>query len=90
MPQNYFEGFFDFLIRDHPINKFNGGRNILRLFDILPNFHSPQVKRSVVISNKNCHIQVVSQVTERRKTCACDLGRLENFRKILTLCSIMA
>ena len=38
MPQIYFEGFFDVLIRGHPISKFNGGHNILRLFDILPNF----------------------------------------------------
>ena len=32
---------------------YNHGHNILRLFDVLPNFHSSQVKRSAIISNKH-------------------------------------
>ena len=32
---------------------YNDGHNILRLYDTLPNFLSPQVKRSVIISNKD-------------------------------------
>ena len=35
------------------INKDNPGHNILRLFNVLPIFFSPQVKRSVIISNKH-------------------------------------
>ena len=31
----------------------NHGLNILRLFDVLPNLASPQVKRSAIISNKH-------------------------------------
>ena len=31
----------------------NHGHNIFRLFYILPNFLSPQVKRTVIISNKD-------------------------------------
>ena len=32
---------------------YNHGRNILRLFDTLQSFFSPQVKRGVIISNKH-------------------------------------
>ena len=31
----------------------NHGHNVLRLFDVLPNFLSPQVKRRVIISYKD-------------------------------------
>ena len=31
---------------------YNHGNNIVGLFDVLPNFLSPQVKRSGIISNK--------------------------------------
>ena len=30
----------------------NHGDNILRLFDVLPNFFSPQVKQNVITSHK--------------------------------------
>ena len=32
---------------------YNYGHSILRLFDILPNVLSPQMERSVIISNKH-------------------------------------
>ena len=33
--------------------RYNHGHNILKLFVVLPNFLSPQVKRSAIISNKH-------------------------------------
>ena len=41
---------------------------------------SPQVKRSLIISNKLVYIRVASRVTERLKTQ--DVRKLENFTKI--------
>ena len=36
------------------IGTYNLGHNIVRLFDVLPNFlFSPQVKRTVTVSNKH-------------------------------------
>ena len=35
------------------IHTHNHGQNILRLFDVLPNFLSPRVKRRVIISYKD-------------------------------------
>ena len=47
---------------------YNLGHNILRLFDILPNFLLPQVKRIVIISNNHgIYIRVALGVAEQLK-----------------------
>ena len=46
---------------------YNHFHNNVRLFDVLPNFFSPQVKRQAIIVNKQgiC-MRVASRVAERR------------------------
>ena len=72
-----------------PNDDYTHGHNIFRLLIFYQIFISPQVKRSVIISNTRVRdIRVASQVAEQSKTW--DLGQLGNIRKLSKLYKIIA
>ena len=57
---------------------YNGGHNILKLFDIQPgSFFSPQVKYDIIISNKNGIHKLSHELPNNLR-----FGNSENVRKI--------
>ena len=64
--------------RERSLQKIWSGHNILRLFDVLPNFVSPQENGSVIVSNKRGIY--TSRVTEQHRTY--DLKKLGNITEI--------
>ena len=70
------------MIIHSPNRIYNLGHNILRLFDVLSNFLSPQVKRIVFISNKHGIYELPQELQNDLRLKTRKLGNISKIKEL--------